>query len=448
MNKQTTSRIRRMVWAILLFGGLVVVGAWFFLDRGAALSMASSDVLETVETTASETVAAELPAITADGYVMPAHYALLSFAASNTVASIDVAEGDWVEAGATLITLENSAQRAALAQAEANLAQAQANLERLQAGARAEEIAQAQAAAEVAELNLYRLVDGATPEQVASADKAIAAAQANLARVQAGATPAELTAAEATLRQAEASLRNAQSAYNQVSWANDIGARPESLRLEQASVEYERAKAQYENVVAGATAEDVWVAQTQVAQARAAKDEVLADAHPADVARAQANVRSAAAALDLLEAGPRPEEIAAAQAQVAAAAAAVAQAAAALETTILTAPFAGEVSSVAVRAGEFVAPGVPVIRLGNTRQWVVETDTLSELDVVSLHEGDVVAVAVDALPGATFRGRVEHIQPASDFKRGDVTYTATIVLDGAGDGMGDLRWGMSAAVTK
>ncbi|MCB0146465.1 MAG: hypothetical protein KDE01_02290, partial [Caldilineaceae bacterium] len=64
--------------------------------------------------------------------------------------------------------------------------------------------------------------------------------------------------------------------------------------------------------------------------------------------------------------------------------------------------------------------------------WVVETDTLSELDVVSLHEGDVVAVAVDALPGATFRGRVEHIQPASDFKRGDVTYTATIVLDGAG----------------
>jgi len=448
MNKQTTSKTRRMIWAVLLISGLAAVGAWFVGDHSAARSMAASDDVERVAMTAPETAAADVPVLSADGYVMPARYALLSFAASNTVASIDVAEGDWVEAGATLITLENSAQRAALAQAEANLAQAQANLERLQSGARAEEIAQAQAAAEVAELNLYRLVDGATAEQIASADKAIAAAQANLARVQAGATPAEITAAEATLRQAEASLRNAQSAYNQVSWANDIGARPESLRLEQASVEYERAKAQYENVVAGATAEDVWVAQAQVAQARAAKDEVLAAAHPADVARAQANVRSAAAALDLLKAGARPEEIAAAQAQVAAAAAAVAQAEAALETTILTAPFAGEVSSVAVHVGEFVAPGVPVIRLGDTRQWLVETDTLSELDVVSLHDGDAVAVAVDALPGATFRGRVEHIQPASDVKRGDVTYTATIVLDDTGDGMGDLRWGMSAAVTK
>ncbi len=448
MNKQKPSKIQRRVWAVLLIGGLAAVGGWFFLDHSAARSMASGDEAASVETPAPATVAGELPAISAEGYVVPAHYALLSFAASNTVASIDVAEGDWVEAGATLITLENSAQRAALAQAEANLAHAQANLDRLQAGARAEEIAQAQAAAEVAELNLYRLVDGATAEQIASADATIVAARANLARVQAGATPAEITAAEATLRQAEASLRNAQSAYNQVSWANDIGARPESLRLEQASVEYERAKAQYENVVAGATAEDVWVAQAQVAQAQAARDEVLADAHPADVARAQANVRSAAAALDLLKAGAGPEEIAAAQAQVAAATAAVAQAAAALETTILTAPFAGEVSSVAVRMGEFVAPGVPVIRLGDTRQWLVETDTLSELDVVGLHEGEAVTVAVDALSGATFRGRVEHIQPASDFKRGDVTYTATIVLDEAGAGKGELRWGMSAAVTK
>ncbi len=50
----------------------------------------------------------------------------------------------------------------------------------------------------------------------------------------------ELTAAEATLRQVKAALHNAQSAYNQMAWANDIGARPESLRLEQTTFEYER----------------------------------------------------------------------------------------------------------------------------------------------------------------------------------------------------------------
>ncbi|MEI2776485.1 MAG: HlyD family efflux transporter periplasmic adaptor subunit [Tetrasphaera sp.] len=235
-----------------------------------------------------------------------------------------------------------------------------------------------------------------------------------------------------------------------MAWANDIGARPESLRLEQATFEYERAKAQYDNVASGATPEDIQVARAQVAQAQAARDEVIADAHPADVARAQANVRSATAALDLLKAGARPEEIAVATAQVQAAQAAVAQAQAALDATILTAPFAGEVSSIAVAVGEFVAPGAPVVKLGDTRQWAVETDTLSELEVVNLHEGEAVMVTFDALPGANFRGTVEHIQPASDFKRGDVTFTATIALDVTGESAAaaGLRWGMSAAVSK
>ena len=450
MNTPKKASSRRKVWIVLLAALVLAGAAWFMFDHGILRSAVLADNADASGAAAADAVAVELPAITADGYVMPAHYALLSLAASNTVATIHVAEGDWVEAGATLITLENSAQQAALAQAQANLAQAEANLATVQAGARPEEIAQATAAVEVATLNLYRLVDGATPEQIASADKAIAAAQANAARVQAGATPQEITAAEASLRQADASLHNAQSAYNQVSWANDIGARPESLRLEQATYEYERARAQYDNVVTGATPEDLQVARAQVAQAQAAKNELLADAHPAEVARAQANVRSAAAALDLLQAGARPEEIAAAAAQVQAAQAAVMQAQAALDATILKAPIAGEVSSIAVNAGEFVAPGAPIVKLGDNRQWVIETDTLSELDVVNLHEGDAVQVSFDALPGVGFRGTVDHIQPASDLKRGDVTYTATIALDMTSDDVAaaGLRWGMTAAVRK
>lgn len=444
MKTQSKSNSPRRLWFGLLAGLVLAGAAWLLLDHDGVRSMApAASVTPAVESGVAST--ADLPILTADGFLVPAQEAVLSLAASNTVAVVHVQEGDWVEAGAPLITLENRAQQAALAQAQASLAQSQANLERLQAGARPEEIAQARAAVEVATMALYRLVDGATPTQIASADKAIAAAQANLARVQAGATPAELTAAEATLHQAEAALRNAQSAYNQVAWANDIGARPESLKLEQATFEYERAQAQYNNVVDGATPEEIQVARAQVAQAQAAKDELLATAHPADIATAQANVRAASAALELLEAGARGEEVAAAQAQVAAAAAAVMQAQAALDATILTAPFAGLVSSVAVSEGEFVAPGAPIVRLGATQQWVVETDTLSELDVVKLHTGDAVTVAFDALPGASFQGTVTHIQPASEFKRGDVTYTATIALDAD---TGDLRWGMSAVVNK
>ena len=446
MKTQSKSTTRRKWWSVLPVGALLAGAAWFYLDHDAVLSMTRGDAPVTITERAASLPAAPLPILTADGYLAPAQDAVLSLAASNTVAVVHVQEGDTVATGAPLITLENRVQQATVAQAQANLAQAQANLERLLAGARPEEIAQAQTAVEVATLTLYRLVDGATPAQIASADESIAAAQANLARVQAGATPAELTAAEATLRQAEAALRNAQSAYDQVAWANDIGARPESLKLEQATFEYERAQAQYNNVVNGATPEDIQVARAQVAQAQAAKAELLAAAHPADIAKAQANVRSVAAALKLLEAGARTEDIAAAQAQVAAAQAAVLQAQAALDATILTAPFAGQVSSVAVSVGEFVAPGAPIVRLGAAQQWVVETDTLSELDVVKLHEGDAVTVAFDALPGATFQGRVTHIQPASELKRGDVTYTATIALDATATN--DLRWGMSAVVNK
>ena len=450
MNTATQPSTTRTLWITLSIATLLAVAAWFLRDPAALRSLIPANDRAATSKIAAAPEIATLPSVTADGYLVPARYALLSFAASNTVATVHVAEGDWVEAGAPLITLENRAQQAALAQAEANLAQAQAQLETVQAGARAEEIAQAEAAVEIANMNIYRLVDGATPEQIASTDMSIAIAQASAANVQSGATPQEITAAEATLRQAEASLRNAQSAYDKVAWANDIGARPESLRLEQATIEYERAQAQYDNVVNGATPEEIELAWAQVAQAQAAKDELLAPAHPADVAQAQANVRSATAALDMLRAGARPEEIAAAQAQVQAAQAAVQQAQATLDATLLTAPFAGQVSNVASSVGEFVAPGAIVVKLGDTRQWVVETDTLSELEVVKLHEDEAVIVTFDALPGASFRGTVKHIQPASDFKRGDVTFTATIALeitDNSAEAAG-LRWGMSAAVSK
>ena len=456
MSTSTQPNTTRTRWIIFSIAALLAMAAWFLRDPAALRSVIRlhaaipADDGATMSEIATAPDIVTLPSVTADGYLAPVRYALLSFAASNTVATVHVTEGDWVKAGAPLIALENSAQQATLAQAEANLAQAQAQLETVQAAARSEEIAQAEAAVEVATMNLYRLVDGATSEQIARADKSIAAAQASAANVQAGATPQEITAAKATLRQAEASLRNAQSAYDKVAWANDIGARPESLRLEQATIEYERAQAQYDNVVNGATPEEIQVAWAQVAQAQAAKDELLAAAHPADVAQAQANIRSATAALDLLRAGARPEEIAAAQAQVQAAQAAVQQAQAALDAMLLTAPFAGQVSSVAVRVGEFVAPGATVVKLGDTRQWIVETDTLSELEVVRLHEGETVIVTFDALPAASFRGTVKHIQPASDFKRGDVTFTATIALEIADDSAeaAGLRWGMSASVSK
>ncbi len=57
--------------------------------------------------------------------------------------------------------------------------------------------------------------------------------------------------------------------------------------------------------------------------------------------------------------------------------------------------------------------------------------------------GQKVEVVLDALPDQSFSGQVTHIDMVYEEKRGDTTYTATIVLDQLDP---QMRWGMTAAV--
>ena len=98
-------------------------------------------------------------------------------------------------------------------------------------------------------------------------------------------------------------------------------------------------------------------------------------------------VRQAQAQLDLLKPGARSQDIAAAEAAVAQAEAARQQALAGLADTELRAPFAGTVAVLHVRQGEQVAAGTPVAEIGDSSTWQVETDDLSELDIVRVQPG-------------------------------------------------------------
>lgn len=428
---------RNIIIAIILIA-LAGVAGWLIYGNPRAAAQAAA--VKTVN------VATATPAqVSADGYVVPARYATLSAGAPGRVVAVHVFEGQAVPAGALLVTLENAAQRATVAQAQANLAQSEARLAQLQAGARGEEIAQAQAGVAAAQAHLDRLRHSPTPEQVASARQAVAVAQANLARVQAGPAPEQLNVAAAAMQAAEATLKQAQAAYDKVAWRNDVAMLPQSVQLEQATIEYQRASASYRNLAAGATPAEIHVYWEQVAQAQASLAEVRAGPHPADIAAAEAELQRAQAGLALTRAGARPEEIAAAQAQVAAAQAAVSQAQASLEQTTVRAPFGGTVSALDAVVGEYVAPGRPLVKLGDASAWLVETDNLSELDVVKLRVGDRVAVTLDAWPGQTLAGTVQQIQPASQIKRGTVTYKITVALDRTEL---PLYWGLTAAVRK
>jgi HlyD family secretion protein len=152
-------------------------------------------------------------------------------------------------------------------------------------------------------------------------------------------------------------------------------------------------------------------------------------------------VRQARAQLDLLLAGARAQEIAAADAAVDRAEAGLRQAQASLDDTALFAPFDGTLAVLHVKEGEQVAAGRPVVELADLASWQVETDDLTELDVVGVQVGDGARLTFDAVEGLELAGTVQRIKPRGEEKRGDVTYTVVIRLD---DQDPRLRWRMTA----
>ncbi len=375
--------------------------------------------------------------IIVEGQLVPVQSVALSLSTVGRVAEVSVAEGATVEQGQVLVRLEAGRQQAAVAQAQANLDRATARLSELQAGALPQEIVSVEAAVDGAQARLDRLQ---SEEDVRGAEAAVANAQAALARLQEGVSGDQLTAARADLANAEAARNQAQAAYDRVAGLPDIGARPESLALQQATNAYNAAAARLADLQRGSSPADIAGARARVAQAQAALDALKA-ARPADLAAAEAELRRSQAQADLVVYGARSETRAAAEADVAAANAALAQAQIALAETELRAPFAGTVAQLEIAVGE-QATG-PVLVLADLGNWRVETTDLTELDVVDVAEGAAVTVTFDALPDETFSGTVERIRALGQSQKGEISYTAVVKLDRADP---RLRWNMTAAV--
>ena len=430
------------VGAVIALGIVMtmVAGSVPFLKGGlaAAQEMNREDSAELV---ATDQVSY---AVIAEAAVVPARHAALSLSASGIVAEVLVEEGDVVEEGQVILRLRDTHQQAAVAQAEAGLESARAQLAALEAGPRAQEIATAQAALDAARARLGRLEDGARAEDVSAAEASLTAAEASLQRLFDGPDEQMRIAAEADLANAEAALRRAQAAYDQVAGRKDISMLPQSLELQVASNSYEAAQARYDALFADPDQDLVANAQAAVKQAQANLDRLMNPATENDLAEAEAMVNQAQAQLDLTLEGVRDEEIAAAQALVAEAEAALQQARASLADTELRAPFSGTVADSYVKIGEQVVAGVPVIDLADFSMWQVETDDLTELDVVRVQEGDEVLVAFDAIDGLEIPGTVVGIKSIGREKLGDITYEVTVQLD---EQDARLRWNMTAVVT-
>jgi HlyD family secretion protein len=397
-----------------------------------------------------EPTATPLPAIQAspevivDAIVVPARFADLSFQAAGTVEEVLVEEGQTVEPGHVIARLKNERQVIAIAQADARVRSVQARINELKAGSRLEELAAAEAGVDIARANLARLQEGSRPEDIAAARASLDAAVANLQEILSGADDAQLIQALADVQNAEAALRQAQTAFDQVKWRADVGALPQAAELERASNNYEAAKARYDLVAAGAKDNEIAAAQAEVERQRANLDKALAPATDSEIAAAEAEVRRAEAEVALRQAGARDETIQAAEADLTEAQTVLMQRQIELEDTELRAPFAGAIASLDLEAGELISAGVPVVRIADQSEWRIETDDLTEINVVYVNEGDRARISVDALPDVELEGTVIRIKPLGESKQGDITYTATIIPDTFED---RLRWNMSASVT-
>lgn len=372
-----------------------------------------------------------LSTVNATGRIEPESEIQVDFGLSGVVAELLVERGQNVKKGTLVARLRTDDLELAIKRAEADLKRAQAQLDQLYQLPAEAEVAAARAELARARAQLDDLYAPADQKDMESAQAAAASARANLKRVLAGLDENEITVRAAALRRAEIALKQAQWAYDQVAYADSVGASPQAAQLEQATIDYESARANYRLATQGAEEADIASAQAQVAQAESALDKLVRGPTGAEAATARAQVAQAEAALARLLKAPDAGEVAVAQAAVDAALAAVDQAKINLVSALLVAPVDGTVTEVNVKVGENSTAGrVLGVVLSDLSAYHINVD-IDEIDIGRVRRDQAVTIAVDAIPGIRFEGHISDIaaRPGAGASGGIVAYQVTIALD-------------------
>lgn len=406
----------RRVVTILLVLILVIAGTIFTLQITAQEKEAPEPDYEVIVVEHGEIIST----VSATGSIEPEAQVDLLFKGAGRIAEVLVQEGDQVEAGDLIATLESDDLEIALAQAQVNLAIALAQQAKLLSGATELDL-------ETAEANVASARAG-----LASAEAALESAQAAYNDLVAGPSEDEKQAAAATLERARIVRDQAQAAYDQVAGAPNVAMLPQALQLQQATVDYETAAANYRVTLAPPKASQIAAARAQIAQAESAR------------VQAETALVTAEANLERLLEGATEEDIAVAQAQVTQAELGVQQAELALEGTRLVAPMEGVITALNVRAGELAgAAALPAATITDISQFHIDI-AVDEIDISKITEGQSVEVTIDALPEAEISGHVDSISVTPSALANVVSYPVTVVVD---ESETPLRTGLSATAS-
>ncbi len=284
------------------------------------------------------------------------------------IEKVMVKEGDFVEAGAVLVTFEDREVTAALQDAQGALDQAKANYEMMSRGYRQEDIAEARANAEQAKSAYEAYERGYRQEQVAQV--------------------------KADVDRARAQADNAERNYER---ARELAAGGVFSRQ------------QLDDAVAERDA-----AQAALRNAEQHFSEFSTGYRKEDVATAKAKFDQSEAARKRAEHGYRPEEIAGAKAQYERAQAALLDAQTKYRERQVIAPTAATVEVLDVRPGDLIAPNAPIALLLERDQIYVRV-FVPETQFGLIQMGQPAELKVDAFPRKSFRATVEQINQKAEY---------------------------------
>ncbi len=396
--------MRRLMIAILVLA-VVFGGSWIAFQATAQEKEPPPPDYEIYVVSAGDLAAT----VSATGSIEPTEAVNLTFRGAGPVDGVFVEVGDPVLTGQVLARLDTADLQLALEQTQIGKRLAEANQAKAKITSEAIDIAAAEAAVEAA---------------IAGADAARAAYQ-DLLR---GPTAAQRREIQANEKRARVLLDSAQRAYDDVSHLSNVGMLPQALQLEQATIDYEVAKANVETTLAAATAAQKANALAQIASTESA-------------------IVQAEAALERLKRGPSAEDLEILQIQVDQAGIAIKQAELAMENAVLVAPIDSVVGAVNIRENETPNPALSAIVLTDDEGFNIKLN-VDEIDIGQLAVGQDAVISIDAIENAELTGVISRIAPVSGSDGtgsggGIVTYGVTVDIDPSDI---PLRAGLTAAV--
>ena len=430
------NRMIKWTAAALLFAGLGIGGGmWLGPQLGLtgltpvqAQTVTTDAAVATQQTVKIQPAANVIGQVSASGKLALAqtHYVVLDV--NGEVQAVNVQVGDLVAAGDLLLKLDTTELERAVKRADINMASAKNALAQLQKPAAALEIAAAEAELASAEEKLTDAQKPATAAEVAAAKASVSAGWAKYNELTAAKSSAELTKLEANLRKAEIAMQEAQRAYDAVKWRNDVGMTPEGAKLQQATIDYEAAKADYEVTTKPADQSELQNAISSAKNAEKQLADLQAKPNAADIAAAQAQVAAAQQKLDNLKTGKDSLEIEAAQLKLESALVDWQEAMDNANRATVTAPVSGTVLSVNAELGQKLNNGVTVVTLADLHALELSVN-VAEVDIDQIGVGQAAEITIDALPGERFAGEVVRYTPISTGGTGVVSYKVTLRLD-------------------